>query len=202
MRDLVKAYVVQHKDDKFLKAFEEDIDGWVFTMSKLFAKIKNDNRCVLKKEINGKTVQISLSKFINIEQVNVVIAQTISNVAIMSYRYGLIKNTKEYKNMHSCKFIGSFVYNFMQHLPIELDEVSRKKGFHNRQVNAVFAYYILIDLMSIEDATRKSELSRFIGTTIKKEILNRLQKRPILEEWIYIYCRTLDKVTTKTPPLT
>ncbi len=201
MKPLIKDFISNTKSDKYIKSFEDDINGWqtVLTVATNRFKKTTNKKNIIYTGKNGKECKIPLAGCINNQSIKTVIEETLSNVHIMAYRYGVLDSNEEYTNIHPCKFAGSFLFKFMQHLPININSSHQNNGLNNRKANAIVAYDMLIYLMTLNINLKTTEenkikLNNAIGDKVKAEIIHRLLNRPLFEEWTYVYCRTLKNI--------
>jgi hypothetical protein len=171
--------------------FEKDLDSWQLLIGAYINKMNSPNKLKLKGYI------YPLSDSFNLLKIDRVIVETISHVGIISYTYGAIgrEDEKEYKKIHFCKYIASFIYYFMLYLPYEPKDIKPENDI--RRLNAIIARSIGL-LMKQNKANSFSELKTDMDEKLVNEFLyslvNNYFKTP---EELYLFCRAFNDIKTK-----
>lgn len=164
--------------------FQEDLNAWQLSIETYIEKLKIAKRGIQTYPINSDSInQYKLDKVIN---------ATISYVGVISYTYGTIgrEDDKEYKKIHVCKYIASFMYYFMLYLPFEPKNISEQHDI--RKLNAIFARVIgllMKQKFENDETGLKANMEKKLYDEFIYSLVNNYFKTP---EELYLFCRAFN----------
>lgn len=168
----------------YYEEFQEDLNAWQLAIETYVKKLVDSKRGIYGYKIDLESInQYKIEKVIN---------ATISHVGVISYTYGTIgrDDEKEYKKIHVCKYIASFMYFSMLYLPFEPKNLNSEHDI--RKLNAIFARVIGL-LMKQKFENDGEGLKAKMEDQLYQEFLYSLThnyfKTP---EELYLFCRAFN----------